>query len=232
MRMPNLPRYGTENRRDQRTFALQWFLLLGTAYTTSYWLSNRLTHLRADIGTTVFAWERSIPFVEWTIVPYLSIVLFFVVSFFVGQHERDYRDALLRHVVRLALVLIVSLVCFALMPLRFTFERPETTGLIGWLFEALHDFDMPYNRAPSLHIGVLVLLWARLSPWLLGWHRVALALWFLLIAASVLTTYQHHVIDVLGGLVAGCGCLRAGGPVMDWMRRRLRRTFGRTASPH
>lgn len=231
MHRPNLPRYGAESRRDQRGFAMQWFLVLGAAYASSYWLSNQLTHLRADVGTTVFAWERAIPFVEWTIVPYLSIVLFFVASFFVGQRERDHRDALQRHVVRLALVLIVSLVCFALMPLRFTFERPAATGLTGLLFQALHAFDMPYNRAPSLHISVLVLLWARFLPLVLGWCRVALALWFSLIGVSVLTTYQHHVIDVVGGLLAGGGCLWATNPAMHYTKRVLQRRFARATLP-
>ena len=94
------------------------------------------------------------------------------------------------------------------MPLRYMFERPATTGVTGLLFEALHAFDMAYNRAPSLHISVLVILWVRFAACALGWLRVALAIWFLLIGVSVLTTYQHYVIDVAGGIFATCSCLR------------------------
>jgi hypothetical protein len=235
MQMSNSPYHWARSDRDRRALATAWLLALGAVYLSTYWLSNQLTHRRADVGTTVFAWERAIPFVEWTIVPYLSIVLFFVASFFTGQREHDYRDQLQRHVVRLLLVLIVSLACFALMPLRFTFERPSTSGFTGWLFQALHMFDLPYNRAPSLHISVLVLLWARLSSCLLprplDWRRVVLALWFLLIAVSVLTTYQHHVVDVLGGLLAGCGSLRAADPAMRCAKRLLQRLAGRVTLP-
>jgi membrane-associated phospholipid phosphatase len=133
----------------------------------------------------------------------LSIVLFFIASFFVGRQRGNYRTELRNHFVRLIMVLVISLVCFALMPLRYTFERPATMGVTGLLFEALHAFDMPYNRAPSLHIGVLVILWVRFATCASGWLRVALALWSTLVGVSVLTTYQHHVIDVVGGFPSG-----------------------------
>ncbi|MDY0744203.1 hypothetical protein SNE35_06785 [Paucibacter sp. R3-3] len=169
------------------------------AYVTLYALSNQLTSHRTDVGAGVFDWERSIPFIGWTIVPYLSIIVFFVGAFFVDTD----REALRRHVLRLAIVLLVSLLCYAAFPLRYTFERPRTEGFIGVLFELLGHCDMPYNRAPSLHIGVLVLLWARFAPVLRGVWGTALRIWFALIAVSVLTTYQHHVLDVPAGVAVG-----------------------------
>jgi len=173
--------------------------LTSVAYIGLYLLSNRLTSLRADVGLGVFDWERAIPFVGWSIVPYLSIVGFFVASFFVDACPA----ALRRHVARLLLVLLVSVACYAAFPLRFTFERPATTGLVGLLFDALGAFDLPYNRAPSLHIGVLAVLWVRFAPRLRGWRGAGLHAWFGLIAASVLTTYQHHVLDVPAGAALG-----------------------------
>ncbi len=180
-----------------------WLLALGTAYLSTYWLSNRLTQARTDMFAGVFGWERAIPFVEWTIIPYLSITLFFMASFFIGQRHLDYRAQLLAYSTRLLAVLAVSLVCFALIPMRYTFIRPETSGLTGLLFDVLNAFDMPYNRAPSLHISVLVILWMRFQSGLSGSVRFALACWFALIGVSVLTTYQHHVIDVVAGYAVG-----------------------------
>lgn len=180
-----------------------WLLALGTAYLSTYWLSNRLTQARTDMFAGVFGWERAIPFVEWTIIPYLSITLFFMASFFIGQRHLDYRAQLLAYSTRLLAVLAVSLVCFALIPMRDTFIRPETSGLTGLLFDVLNAFDMPYNRAPSLHISVLVILWMRFQSGLSGSVRFALACWFALIGVSVLTTYQHHVIDVVAGYAVG-----------------------------
>ena len=200
--------FWTEGSRDQVVPQLRWLPLqcatvTSTAYVALYALSNQLTSLRTDVGAGVFGWERVIPFVGWSVVPYLSICAFFAWSFFLDSDEERLR----RHVLRLFVVLIVSVLCYAAFPLRFTFERPQTDGLIGLMFDVLGHCDMPYNRAPSLHIGVLVLLWARFAPGLRGWWAVGLHGWFSLIAASVLTTYQHHVLDVPAGAVLGVAAI-------------------------
>ena len=173
------------------------------AFAGAYWLSNKLTSLRDDVGSGVFSWEHLIPFVPWTIVPYLSILFSFVLSFFVDGD----REELHRHVKRVILALAISLVCYMLFPLRFTFERPLVDGPLGPFYALLENFDLPYNRAPSLHISVLVLLWVRLAPRLSAFQGVCLKAWFLLIAGSVLTTYQHHVIDIPGGILVGAAAV-------------------------
>jgi hypothetical protein len=173
--------------------------VISTIFAGAYWLSNELTSLRADVGAGVYAWDRQIPFVPWTIVPYLSIVVFFLLSFFVHTD----RIELQRHVNRLLLVLLVSLACYALFPLRFTLERPPVGGIFEPIYGLLAACDRPYNRAPSLHISTLVVLWARFAPCLSPVQRACLQTWFLLIAGSVLTTYQHHVIDIPGGVAVG-----------------------------
>ena len=200
--------------RDASWSPMTCLLATSLAYIALYGLSNQLTRLRADVGLGVFAWESAIPFVGWTIVPYLSIVAFFALSFFTDPDPRELR----RHVLRLALVLVVSVICYALFPLQFTFARPPTHGAIGVLFDALSLFDLPYNRAPSLHIGVLAVLWVRVPRAVDGCARAALHAWFALIAVSVLTTYQHHVMDVPAGAALGAIVI-----VLTARRRALRR---------
>ena len=39
-----------------------------------------------------------------------------------------------------------------------------------------------------------------------GFVRVAIMMWFVLIALSPLLTYQHHVIDIVGGFVLAALC--------------------------
>ena len=53
----------------------------------------------------------------------------------------------------------ISVICFLLWPQRFVFERPVVDGALGVLFQLLSVVDLPYNRTPSLHISVLVILW-------------------------------------------------------------------------
>ena len=72
----------------------------------------------------------------------------------------------------------------------------------GWLFDSLPAFDLPYNQAPSLHIALAIIVgafyWTRFPK-----IRLPLFLWQSLIALSVLTTYQHHFIDVPTGALLG-----------------------------
>ena len=63
------------------------------------------------------------------------------------------------------------------------------------LAEALGAFDKPFNQAPSLHIALLVILWAIYARHMPRWARIGLHVWAILVGVSVLTTFQHHFID-------------------------------------
>jgi membrane-associated phospholipid phosphatase len=153
----------------------------------------------------VFAWEYSIPFLPWTIVPYWSIDAFYGLSLLLCRTRAEL-DA---HARRLLTAQIIAVTCFVLFPLRLAFGRPETTGLAGFLFDSLTSFDQPFNQAPSLHIALLVVLWvfyARIVP---RWALWPVHVWAFLVGASVLTTYQHHFIDIPTGALLGFLCLYA-----------------------
>ncbi|AOJ87105.1 serine/threonine protein phosphatase [Burkholderia sp. MSMB0856] len=185
------------------SFALRvgWLAAMGAVFFSSYGFANWLAARRAVVPTFAFGWEHAIPFVPWTIVPYWSIDLLYALSFFFWTR----RDDLLDHVKRLLTVQLVSVACFVAWPLRFGFERPDAGGVAGALFTLLMGFDKPFNQAPSLHIGLLVVLWAVYAKQLRGTvARFVLHPWFAAIGVSVLTTYQHHAIDVPTGAAVGC----------------------------
>ena len=75
------------------------------------------------------------------------------------------------------------------------------------LFDALGRLDMPFNQAPSLHIATTTILFDLYSRTLPRWTLPATILWSLLVGASVLTTYQHHFIDVPTGFLLGLLCV-------------------------
>ena len=145
------------------------------------------------------AWERSIPFLPWTIVLYVSIDLLYVASAFLCRTRRELRA----HAARFALATAISVVCFVAFPLRFGPARPAVDGIPGLLFDLLGLVDHPFNQAPSLHISLLVILWAcyrRHCPSRRTW---LLHLGFACISMSVLTTWQHHFFDVPTGFAVG-----------------------------
>jgi membrane-associated phospholipid phosphatase len=188
----------------QPSTAALWLANVSVFFGSIYWLTNQMTSVRADVGAVVFQWERAIPFIDWTIIPYGSILAFFVASFFLCRSRAELNC----HTARLVTVVLMSVVCFVLWPQRFVFERPFVDGALGVLFQLLTAVDLPYNRTPSLHISVLMILWALFARHTQGWMRHAVYAWFALIGVSVLTTYQHHVIDVPAGALAGWLCVR------------------------
>ena len=172
--------------------------LVGILFYASYTLSNYYAASLAYVPEIAFAWERNIPFWEWTILPYWSLNLMYAAAFFLCQDTREQN----RYVARLVSAQIVATTCFMLFPLHFGWPKPPTDGLWGWLFDSLVAFDLPYNQAPSLHIALSIIVgafyWTRFPK-----IRLPIFLWQSLIALSVLTTYQHHFIDVPTGALLG-----------------------------
>ena len=172
--------------------------LIGALFYTSYGLSNHYAASLAYVPEITFAWERNIPFWAWTIVPYWSLNLMYAAAFFLCKNACEQNC----YVARLVLAQIVATICFMLFPLHFGWPKPPTDGLWGWLFDSLVAFDLPYNQAPSLHIALSIIVgafyWTRFPK-----IRLPILLWQSLIALSVLTTYQHHFIDVPTGALLG-----------------------------
>ena len=157
-------------------------------------LDDGPTHGR---GRLVYEWERLIPFWPLMIVPYLSIDAFFLVAPFLC---RD-RDELRVLSARIATAIVVAGICFAVFPLRFAFDRPAIDGWLGALFNGFTTLDRPYNLFPSLHITLAVILADTYARHTSGLLRTALLVWFALIGLSTVFTFQHHVVDLAGGLL-------------------------------
>jgi len=176
--------------------------VLSALFLVVYGGCNWITAHRAHVGTLFFEWERHFPFVPLMIIPYMSIDLFFVSAPFLCRDERE----LSTFAKRVSFAIVVAGICFLLFPFRFAFERPHVSGWLGAIFNTFRNFDQPYNLLPSLHIAlrtILACLYARHSR---GPLRLASNIWFSLIGFSTVLTYQHHVMDVVGGFVLAGYC--------------------------
>jgi protein-tyrosine phosphatase len=174
---------------------LLWAAVMGLFFFLAYGSANGIAALTAPHPALLMEWERAIPFLPAFILPYMSSDILFVAAFLAANS----RDGLQRLALRCGLATILSVAIFIAVPLQVGFERPVVEGWPAPLFGLL-GLDRPYNQFPSLHISLGIVAWHALDRCLTGIARLLLALWFLAIGVSTLLVWQHHFIDLPGGL--------------------------------
>lgn len=163
-----------------------------------------LTHGRSDVGRWYSGWELSVPLVPAMIVPYFSIYPLFFLAFFMCAEAPALRTLSRRLITAQLVAGSVYLMC----PLQSGFTRPTIDGVFAPLFHVLEATDLPYNLAPSLHVATSIILAPVFCARLSGSGRWMLAIWFALICASTVFTWQHHLVDVASGALLGMLCVR------------------------
>jgi len=145
-----------------------------------------------------------IPFIPAMIVPYSWSLVLFVISFFLVRTSTQL--SLLSY--RLILATIFACLIFYFYPARFSFHRltPDDWTQFGYQF--LQLMDKPFNQLPSLHVSYAMLLGVSLwdvvasrKRWISAAYRLLLTGICTLIALSTVLTYQHHLLDMLGGVI-------------------------------
>jgi membrane-associated phospholipid phosphatase len=100
----------------------------------------------------------------------------------------------------MALATIISSLFFVFMPTEFPHQILHEDGVTGLLWKILYLTDTPQNCFPSLHVALAILA-ANALVILNRYWRVLAPLWATLICISTLTTKQHYLVDILGGIV-------------------------------
>lgn len=196
--------HATEAERRPFLRALLWLGFLAPFFFITYLGSLEIVSWREHVPVLLFEWERHIPFLAWTVVPYWSIDLLYGLSLFlcVTRFELD------RLGLRLLSAQIIAVTIFLIAPLKLTSSIPADTGMFSFFFGALEDMvGKPFNLAPSLHIALLVILWVHFARYILKRWHIPMHIWASLIGVSVLTANQHHFFDVPTGAALGLFCL-------------------------
>ena len=142
--------------------------------------------------------DVAIPFIPLMIVPYSWSIMLFCAGFFMVKTPAQL--SLLTG--KLILATLFACFIFYIFPAKFTFERPTVLGWAHYGYQFLHITDKPFNQFPSLHVAYAVLLGTSL--WQLSksaLYRLALCCICSLIIVSTVLTYQHHLLDIAGGLL-------------------------------
>ena len=140
--------------------------------------------------------DQAVPFLVWTTWAYALLLLSDVALPMCIRDTRVFNDAVRAFFV----VLVVNLSTWSVFPT--TYPRPpppQGDSMSERFYRLLVAADTPANCFPSSHIAIPALsLWAlsrehpRQAPWM--WAV------FGLFSLSILTTKQHYLVDLVGGL--------------------------------
>lgn len=169
-------------------------LLLDLLFVLVYGGASLFNHLRSAHLELYFDWETGLPLVPGFIYPYFSIFLLFLLPPFALEVP-----ALRRLAKQLMAATLVAGAAFVLLPTRPGFE--PVVGELPSLFNLLANIDPPYNLLPSLHVTystLTILAISFISP---AWLKLLLWLWLGVMCASVVLIHQHHLLDVVSGLL-------------------------------
>lgn len=149
--------------------------------------------------TTEF--DRAVPFIPWTVLIYLLSFVFWVIcyTYCASQEKRQGYRFLCADFLGKAICIFF----FLLLPT--TNVRPAVEGSSFWcvVMRFVYQVDSPDNLFPSIHclISWLCFLGVRDAPNTSTKSRYGTLCMSIAIFISTLTTKQHVVADVLGGVL-------------------------------
>lgn len=176
---------------------LRWVLPLALVNTAAYLLVNHYP-LFQPVYLPLTPLDRAIPFLVWTVWPYLLLLVADVVLPFLVRERALFK----RMLVAYAVAISTNLVIWMLVPTAIARPVVLDDTLSASTYRLLVAVDGVGNCFPSAHVTI-----PALAVWALGrerpqWRRSLWAL-FAVLSLSILTTRQHYVVDLLGGLATG-----------------------------
>lgn len=166
-----------------------------TAFLVFYLGPNHWASTQKSLYHLYFDFELLIPLIPWSIIPYCSVYLIPLIVFFKCPLSVIYK-------IRLALLaqIFIAFIIFIIFPAKLGYSRYVPPGVFSFWYSTLFALDNPHNLLPSLHVGFsfewsLALIWAykRFEKWIY--------FWFFLVCVSVVTTHQHHIMDIVTGII-------------------------------
>ncbi len=174
------------------------FLIYAVAYAFLYVFPNVYSGFK-PVFLRMTELDTQIPFVPWTFLVYLSdYILILTVIFLIGRKDQFYSFTRVSF-----LLLFICGIFFIFFPT--TYPRPEypvvENPLIRFFMGLVGSLDTPKNCFPSMHVAVTggAVFSLRHLPRRLFIFYI---FWAVAIFLSTLTTKQHYLVDVLGGVGA------------------------------
>lgn len=168
----------------------------GSQYITAGWPHHM-------IDTPFDSW---MPFVPWTASVYLGCYLFWIINYILSA--RQSKEMAYRF---LSAELLAKTVCFLFFVVYPTTNiRPEVgqEGFWNGAMRMIYDSDSPVNLFPSIHclVSWFCYLGIRRDRAIPKAYRI-FSFWFAAaVFISTMTTKQHVILDVFGGVIIASAC--------------------------
>lgn len=144
--------------------------------------------------------DARIPFVPWTVVIYLGCYLFWIVNYVIGCRQE--KEEAFYFISADIFAKFVCLICFIAFPTTNMRPAVEGDGIWNDLMRLVYRLDAADNLFPSIHCltSWLCFIAVRKNAAVPGWYRRFSLIFALMVCISTLTTKQHVLIDVIGGM--------------------------------
>jgi membrane-associated phospholipid phosphatase len=196
--------FGWPNKEILTAFG-KWLSIVLSCFLVTYLTANELASQNSNRYEMYTQWELGIPLVPWMILVYLSYVGVFLLLPFIMKSG----DSIANLAYGFLTSILISTMVFVVFPGELGYARPEFIAGFDFLYQSLYTIDQPHNLYPSLHVTFSSLTAMAMAHQAQAkWFHVAIALWAVLIAASVILVHQHHLFDVATGLLLGSFCFR------------------------
>ena len=188
---------GIINMHDEKFgYFLKMSLINTIIFVAVYFILNNLS-IDRDLHPVYFDWEIEVPLISWAIIPYISFNLLIILPYtLLTKYE-------IKHLsLAFMTCTIVAGIIFALTPGELGFKRVIPNDMFGSFYAQLFILDRPYNLFPSLHVAYTTLFYIICKNKIKHQALKALLLfWISLVIMSTILTHQHHLFDVITGIL-------------------------------
>nr|WP_315103632.1 phosphatase PAP2 family protein [uncultured Catonella sp.] len=172
--------------------SFSWNLI---AYYGSRVLTTDWHHINAEIFI-----DHKIPFVPWTVSIYLSCYLFWIANYIIGSRQN--REEAFRLISADLFAKTICLLCFLIIPTTNTRPAVSGEGIWNYLMNYVYKSDAADNLFPSIHCltSWFCYIAVRKNKNISKPYVIFSLLYAVSVCISTLTTKQHVIVDVIGGV--------------------------------
>ncbi|MBR4414079.1 MAG: phosphatase PAP2 family protein [Aeriscardovia sp.] len=183
--------HGDVGRLVLIAIVLHTFTYFGTRLFTTGWYHYNMTT----------GFDNSIPFLPWTVGIYLGCYIFWAVNYMLGCTQ-DKENAMIFMWTEI-IAKTICLVCYVVIPTTNVRPLIEGTGIFETAMLWLYSTDAADNLFPSIHClsSWLCVIAVRNQERIPKTYKVISVILAILVCISTLTTKQHVIVDVLGGVL-------------------------------